>query len=125
MLIENDLMGRNISQSIAGVGININQEVFHSPAPNPVSLFQITGKQYDIFNILKHIMLRIQIYYDLLQKKQYGTHNRQYESRFFRKEGMYRYKDVNGEFMANIVCVEPEGRLILEDEKQTKKRLYV
>jgi len=22
---------------------------------------------------------------------------------------MYRYKDVNGEFMANIVCVEPEG----------------
>lgn len=68
MLIENDLMGRNISQSIAGVGININQEVFHSSAPNPVSLFQITGKQYDIFNILEHIMLRIQIYYDLLQK---------------------------------------------------------
>jgi len=33
-LIENDLMGRNISQSIAGVGININQEVFHSSAPN-------------------------------------------------------------------------------------------
>ena len=30
MLIENDLMGRNISQSIAGIGINMNQEVFHS-----------------------------------------------------------------------------------------------
>ena len=36
MLIENDLMGRNISQSIAGIGININQETFHSFAPNPV-----------------------------------------------------------------------------------------
>lgn len=28
MLIENDLMGRNISQSISGIGINVNQEVF-------------------------------------------------------------------------------------------------
>ena len=121
MLIENDLMGRNISQSIAGVGININQEVFHSSAPNPTSLFQITGKQYDIFNILEHIMLRIQIYYDLLQKNNTALITAQYERSLFRKEGMYRYKDVNGEFMANIVCVEPEGRLILEDETQTKR----
>ena len=110
-----------ISQSIAGVGININQEVFHSSAPNPVSLFQITGKQYDIFNILEHIMLRIQIYYDLLQKNNTALITAQYERSLFRKEGMYRYKDVNGEFMANIVCVEPEGRLILEDETQTKR----
>ena len=35
MLIENDLMGRNISQSIIGIGININQEIFHGSAPNP------------------------------------------------------------------------------------------
>ena len=34
---------------------------------------------------------------------------------------MFLYKDFNGEFMANIVCVEPEGRLILEDETQTKR----
>ena len=33
ILIENDLMGRNICQSIAGIGININQEEFYSPAP--------------------------------------------------------------------------------------------
>jgi len=51
MLIENDLMGRNISQSIVGIGININQEAFHGAAPNPVSIYQITGKQYDIFEI--------------------------------------------------------------------------
>ena len=67
MLIENDLMGRNISQSISGIGINVNQEVFHSTAPNPVSLRQITGKQYDIFEILKNIMLRIQSGYELLR----------------------------------------------------------
>ena len=32
-----------------------------------------------------------------------------------------RYKDANGEFLARIVCVEPEGKLILEDEKLIKR----
>jgi len=34
---------------------------------------------------------------------------------------MHRYKDANGEFLARIVCVEPEGKLILEDEMQMKR----
>ena len=59
ILIENDLIGRNISRSIAGIGININQEEFHSPAPNPVSLYQITGKQYDIYEVLKLSLIHI------------------------------------------------------------------
>lgn len=46
MLIENDLMGIHISQSIAGVGININQKEFHSSAPNPISIIQITHREY-------------------------------------------------------------------------------
>ena len=121
ILIENDLIGRNISRSIAGIGININQEEFHSPAPNPVSLYQITGKQYDIFEVLRNIMLRVQSYYYQLKKNDTSSIVTQYEKSLFRKEGMHRYKDANGEFLARIVYVEPEGRLILEDERQIKR----
>ena len=121
MLIENDLMGRNISQSIVGIGININQEAFHGAAPNPVSIYQITGKQYDIFEILKNIMLRIQSYYCQLKQDDTTSIVTRYTESLFRKDGMHRYKDADGEFLAQIVCVEPEGRLILEDEIQTKR----
>lgn len=121
MLIENDLMGRNISQSIVGIGININQEAFHGAAPNPVSIYQITGKQYDIFEILKNIMLRIQSYYCQLKKDDTTSIVTRYTESLFRKDGMHRYKDADGEFLAQIVCVEPEGKLILEDEIQTKR----
>ena len=121
ILIENDLMGRNISQSIAGIGININQETFHSFAPNPVSLRQITGKEFDLFEILKNIVLRIQSYYSLLKKGNTESIVCQYEMSLFRKEGMHRFKDDNGEFLARIICVEPEGRLILEDEILNKR----
>ena len=121
MLIENDLMGRNISQSIIGIGIYINQEIFHSSAPNPVSLLQITEEEHDLFEILKNIMLRIQSYYSLLKKGDTTSIACQYEKSLFRREGMHRYKDANGEFLARIVCVEPEGKLILEDEKLIKR----
>ena len=40
MLIENDLTGTHISRSIAGIGININQEAFTSPAPNNRTILQ-------------------------------------------------------------------------------------
>lgn len=121
MLIENDLMGRYISQSIAGNGININQEAFYSPAPNPVSLRQITGKQYDILEILENVMVRVQSYYKLLRDGDTEKIATRYEKSLFRKEGMHRYRDANGEFLARILSVEPEGRLILEDEMQRKK----
>ena len=121
MLIENDLMGRTIRQSISGIGINVNQEAFHSSAPNPVSLQQITGKQYEIFGILRNIMLRVQSYYELLRNDDTEFIANRYEEALFRKEGMHRYKDPDGEFFARIVCVEPEGRLILEDETLRKR----
>lgn len=48
ILIENAVLGRMIGSSIAGIGININQTEFLSDAPNPVSLRQLTGRDYSI-----------------------------------------------------------------------------
>ena len=67
ILIENDLLGHHIGRSISGIGVNINQEVFRSDAPNPVSLKQITGEDHDRYLILANIMKRIKEYYTLLR----------------------------------------------------------
>ena len=40
ILIENELEGGYIVQSIIGIGLNINQKELHSSAPHPDSLFQ-------------------------------------------------------------------------------------
>lgn len=66
-LIENDLTGIHISRSISGTGVNLNQERFVSDAPNPVSLFQITGQRYDRKEILHQLMERVAHYYTLLK----------------------------------------------------------
>ncbi len=47
ILIENSIMGEKIESSVAGIGLNINQDKFDPGIPNPVSLKMITGKEYD------------------------------------------------------------------------------
>lgn len=46
MLIENIVDGGVITDSIIGIGINLNQRAFDPSLPNPVSLLQLTGKEY-------------------------------------------------------------------------------
>jgi BirA family biotin operon repressor/biotin-[acetyl-CoA-carboxylase] ligase len=59
MLIENFIEGAYISKTIAGIGVNINQERFMSDAPNPVSLRQLTGKTYRLEECLQELHTHI------------------------------------------------------------------
>jgi len=42
ILIENNIKGNNINESFIGIGLNLNQTIFKSNAPNPISLCQLT-----------------------------------------------------------------------------------
>ena len=48
ILIENIIRGIHWEYAIIGIGININQTFFDPSLPNPVSLKQITGKNFNI-----------------------------------------------------------------------------
>lgn len=124
MLIENNLTGTHLTQSIAGVGINLNQEVFHSSGPNPVSLKQITGKEYNPLEILAGVMQRTKEYYLSLQQGETIAIARRYHEALFRNKGLHPFRDAKEEFMAQIAGVEPDGHLILQDDGD-KIRRYV
>lgn len=117
ILIENSLQNGCVARSILGAGINVNQERFVSNAPNPVSLWQITGRTYDRHQLLADLIARIRQEYDLLkQPESHEDLQQRYNRVLYRREGMHRYRDAGGEFMAQLVCVEPDGRLVLQDE---------
>lgn len=124
-LIENDLTGIHISRSISGTGVNLNQERFLSDAPNPVSLCQITGNQYDPREILEQIMEKVTEYYQLLKENRTEVLETRYKEALYRKEGLHLFRDKDGDFRARIADIEPNGRLILEDEDgQTRGYLF-
>lgn len=48
MLIENRLDGTLVTDSIIGIGFNLNQTTWPVDLPNPVSLKELTGRTYDL-----------------------------------------------------------------------------
>lgn len=124
MLIENNLEGMYISQSIAGIGININQEKFYSTAPNPVSIKQIIQQESDRMEILAQVLQQVKAYYTLLREGETELIAHRYKEALFRKEAMYLYQDAKGKFKAKIIDVEADGHLVLQDDR-SKIRRYV
>lgn len=117
-LIENDLTGTCISRSISGTGVNLNQEHFSECIPNPVSLFQITGKRYEQSVILEQLLERSAFYYEMLKSGRTQPIADRYKEVLYRRDGLYPYQDATGVFHARIVDIEPTGKLILEDENK-------
>ena len=119
ILIENELEGTYLLRCIAGIGVNINQEHFVSPAPNPVSLKQILGRETDKQEVLESILKRLFSYYiPLISQKPNikETIHSDYLNAQYRHKGMYPYRDENGEFKASLETIEPDGHLLLRDE---------
>ena len=122
MLIENDLSGQHLYCSVIGIGLNINQEVFRSNAPNPVSLTQITGKTYDREEVLKRFLRIFFNYYCLLLQEKEEEVRAAYMAALYRGDGYYPYVDENGRFEARIYAIEPTGHLILQLRDGERRR---
>lgn len=115
ILIENSLIGSNIKESIIGIGININQTKFESNAPNPISLKQITGQDYELETLLAELQKKIMEYYTGFINKKTNL-NKHYKDTLFRNKGFHLYNDGETNFNAKIKDIEPSGILVLETE---------
>ena len=113
ILIENTLQGDRILDTVVGVGLDVNQEVFLSDAPNPISLKNITGRDYDRDALLSDIVERFKGYMELQADKRSDV-DKLYRNRLFRREGYHRFRDAQGEFEACIEGIRPDGCLMLQ-----------
>lgn len=109
ILIENSVRGGLIERSVAGIGININQNRFVSDAPNPISLTHITGLQMQLEPLMQRLADAI-VDAEPCSLEYYLEH-------LWRNEGVHSFRDTaSGEiFKASLAGVKPDGRLLLLD----------
>ena len=117
ILIENRLQGNVIVDCIIGIGLNMNQRVFLSDAPNPVSMYQLTGQETDCEALLADFLQTFD------QEWQNKTNGSEYRELLYRKGKDGLYEDKTGRFVARLADVLPDGRLLLVDE-EGKERTY-
>lgn len=117
ILIENSMIGTKIENTVVGIGININQEVFRSSAPNPVSLKMLTGKEYNREICMKELLNCLDKRYKHLLAGKYREIKEEYTSSLYRLMEWHQFKTRQGIINGRIVSVSDTGALRIEDEK--------
>jgi len=90
MLVENSVMGSTIGWTVAGIGLNLNQDVFREYVPPAVSLSQITGKIYSPIEVLNEVYDSVMNRYAQLKKGRIDEIRREYLEQLF---GMEKWLD--------------------------------
>ena len=141
LLNENIIIGSHIRYAVAGIGVNVNQEVFRSDAPNPVSLKQITGKTYELEPMIDAIVQEFEHLLPLLDD--FAALKAAYMARLYRRDGFYPYverevsvaptmiakadktiEETHKPFLAEIADIDDFGRIVLRTESGELKTYH-
>lgn len=122
-LIETSVRAKAIERCIYGIGLNVNQQVFHSDAPNPVSLYNIISHETPLDILLDSILKHFERYFSLVTEGQLDAIANEYHAALYRGNGLYTYEDCQtGErFKASITRVDLNGMLHLTDADGREK----
>jgi biotin--[acetyl-coA-carboxylase] ligase len=116
ILIENTLHKEQISSSIIGIGLNVNQ-VFFNDLPNVSSLQKIMGHPFDLEEVLLLICQELEVSLKSLSPTRFETMLDEYHTCLFRKDKPSTFEYPNGErFMGYIRGVSHNGQLQVEQE---------
>lgn len=121
ILIEHRIGGDCIRSSLCGIGLNVNQEAFLSDAPNPVSLFQLLGRELPLKRVLAELLACIGTRYGQIHR--YAELERDFLRCLYRSSGWHEWEDERGRFRAAVKGIDPYGQLVLTDTAG-KERTY-
>lgn len=128
ILIENVLDGNGVARSIVGLGLNVNQPGFLSDAPNPVSLFQLTGVTHDVEDLTLRLAENIVAATGraLSSPDEAEAIAGRYFSRLWRADGWWPFRDnLRGvDMTARIRSVDPMGFITVIDREGLIPRVY-
>ena len=116
ILIKNEIKGMMMGTSIIGIGLNVNQTSFDENLPNPISMKMITGKDYDLYELLSAISQQLSANsYQPTANSQQLTAN-SYIKHLYRYQQWAFYKHEGSVKEMMIVGYDQFGRLILKEK---------
>jgi BirA family transcriptional regulator, biotin operon repressor / biotin---[acetyl-CoA-carboxylase] ligase len=118
VLIENVIKQNIFKATILGIGLNVNQTYFND-LPRASSLKLLTGKTFNLDEVLYTMIKYLKYYFMLLRKEEYTFLKQEYESYLFRKDKPSTFKDAEGFVFSGIIKnVSLSGNLqvLVEDD---------
>ncbi len=114
ILINNTLKGRHFEFVVAGIGVNINQEVFVSDAPNPVSVIHYLRDSLDLEKCLKSLLTCLNERYRQLENQEWDKIDTDYTKALYRYDSYSVFQKEGKKFNGRIKGVTEYGLLIIQ-----------
>lgn len=123
VLIENVIEKSKIKHSIVGIGLNVNQSEFSPTLKNPTSLYQKTGKSFEITQLLSELCRFVEQRFLQLKAQKISELKAIYTQNLFRYQEVYNFQIAESQevIQAQILGVSPAGKLIIQHEKQLRE----
>ena len=123
VLIENNIGGKFIKQSVVGIGINVNQEIFPSELSNVTSLKNIARHNFNLDHLLFQIVTSIKTYVQFIKTNKLKELKKLYLESLYKMNIPSMFIDNNNAiFLGKIVDVDENGRLVIELENETIRK---
>lgn len=117
ILIQNTIKGNTLDQTIAGIGLNINQQEFAEP--KAISLSKITGQEFNLNEVFEQLLSCIEKRY-LQLKRGYKELKQDYLNGMYRfgQDYLYRADEV---FSGRITGISAQGLLEIQTNQGLKQ----
>ena len=114
ILIENTIKGSIIASCIAGIGLNINQVSFPDFAVKATSMRLEKGDIFEKVKVFENLSNNLEECYMAVRNRGVDSLREKYLKLLYRGEGFHSFENEEGAFIARIISISPEGKLILE-----------
>lgn len=114
ILIENSIQGSQITGSVIGIGLNVNQTHFAQDI-KATSLCAVSNLNFDISKVLADLCKHLEKYYLYLRQLKLDEIQELYIARLFGFREFHAYKINNTLVSLKVIGVSHEGLLVLED----------
>ena len=115
VLIETVFKGTAWKWAVAGIGLNINQSRFNQSLPNPVSLKQITGENYDVIELANQLYEFVIKRVETISAKSTDKTVKEYNRQLYKLNETVKLKKANAVFKTTIKGVSLLGQLHTAD----------
>ncbi len=119
ILIENSILKDKISNSVLGIGLNVNQENFPANIFNPTSLKKELKRELNIDSVLMELLESIEYWLTLLYKNEFEFIKESYEKELFLRNIWSAFSIYDGEIRGLISGVNEIGQLQIKKSDNT------
>lgn len=114
ILIENQIQGNAFTNSIVGIGLNVNQNAFHDS--KAISMVMISNVSVDLMEVFENVCYHTEEWYIKLRQGSKSEIKRTYLNSLYGLNQRLGYSDKNGRFEGSVTGVDDAGRLMVSTD---------